>query len=77
MSTYLERKAERVAHFEKYVKGWKLVKCTACNGSGRYGLGKGRPCRLERRKAARALSPSSALTRAADITTPRTTGLFQ
>ncbi len=36
MSTFLERKAERIAHFEQYVRGWKLVKCTACNGSGYY-----------------------------------------
>lgn len=36
MSTFHERKAERIARFEKYVKGWKLVKCTACNGSGYY-----------------------------------------
>lgn len=34
--TFQERKAERKEHFEKYVKGWKLVPCTACNGSGRY-----------------------------------------
>ena len=31
-----ERKASRKAHYEKYVKGWKLVKCIACNGSGYY-----------------------------------------
>ena len=34
--TYQERKAARREHFEKNVKGWKLVKCTACNGSGYY-----------------------------------------
>jgi len=36
MSTFHERKAERKAHKEKNVLGWKLVKCVACNGSGRY-----------------------------------------
>lgn len=36
MSTFAERKAERVRYFEKYVRGWKLVTCTACSGSGYY-----------------------------------------
>lgn len=36
MSTWLERKQERREHYAKYVHGWKLVKCIACNGSGRY-----------------------------------------
>jgi len=34
--TFAERKADRKAYFEKWVKGWKLVTCTACNGSGHY-----------------------------------------
>ena len=29
-------KTERKEEYEKYVKGWKLVPCTACNGSGHY-----------------------------------------
>lgn len=36
MSTFLERKAERAAHYEKYVKGWRQVDCGACAGSGYY-----------------------------------------
>jgi hypothetical protein len=36
MNTFHERKAERRAYFEKYVKGWKLERCIACNGSGYY-----------------------------------------
>ncbi len=36
MSTFHERKAERIAHFEQNVRGWKLKTCTACNGSGYY-----------------------------------------
>ena len=33
---FKERKQQRKEHFEKYVKGWKLRPCTACNGSGYY-----------------------------------------
>jgi hypothetical protein len=40
--TFHERKAERVEHYEKYVKGWKLVKCGACSGSGYYDSSDGR-----------------------------------
>ena len=36
MSTFQERKAQRTAHFERFVKGRKQRKCTACNGSGYY-----------------------------------------
>ncbi len=36
MSTFQERKDERKAHYEKWIKGWKLIPCGACNGSGRY-----------------------------------------
>lgn len=31
-----QRKAERKEWYMKYVHGWKLVKCGACNGSGHY-----------------------------------------
>ena len=34
--TYQERKQERIDNFEKNIKGWKLRKCYACNGSGIY-----------------------------------------
>lgn len=34
--TYQERKQLRRENYEKYHKGWKQRKCTACNGSGRY-----------------------------------------
>jgi len=34
--TYLERKEERKKYYNKYVKGWKNIKCIACNGNGRY-----------------------------------------
>lgn len=44
MSTYQERKADRVAHYEKYVRGWTLQKCGACNGSGRYDHNGSPPC---------------------------------
>lgn len=40
MSTFHERKAERTAYLTKYVYGWKLVKCVACNGSGFYDYGR-------------------------------------
>jgi RecJ-like exonuclease len=33
---YHRDKAARKEHYEKYVKGWKQVPCTACNGSGYY-----------------------------------------
>ena len=36
MSTYHERKQARTEAFTKGVKGWKLIKCGACNGSGYY-----------------------------------------
>lgn len=34
--SFHKRKAERKAHFETHVKGWRLTTCGACNGSGRY-----------------------------------------
>ena len=33
---YQARKAERKAHYDKFVKGWKQIPCGACNGSGWY-----------------------------------------
>jgi len=33
---FIERKQARKEWYEKYVKGWKLRPCTACNGSGYY-----------------------------------------
>jgi DnaJ-class molecular chaperone len=36
MDTFRERKACRKAYYDKYVHGWKLRDCTACNGSGYY-----------------------------------------
>jgi hypothetical protein len=34
--TYRERKQYRKEHYDKYVHGWILQTCTACNGSGYY-----------------------------------------
>lgn len=36
MSTFHERKAARVAHYQRNVHGWKLRPCSACAGSGHY-----------------------------------------
>lgn len=36
MSEYRQRKQQRIEYYRKYVFGWKLRKCTACNGSGYY-----------------------------------------
>ncbi len=44
MSTFQERKAERIAHFEKYVRGRKQRPCVACNGSGYYDSKGSPPC---------------------------------
>lgn len=33
---YTRRKAQRTEHFNRFVKGWRLRTCGACNGSGRY-----------------------------------------
>ena len=35
-SGYQRRKEGRREHYRRFVEGWKLVKCTACNGSGYY-----------------------------------------
>lgn len=42
--TFHERKAERREYFERFVKGWKLVTCSACSGSGRYDNTGSPPC---------------------------------
>jgi DnaJ-class molecular chaperone len=34
--TFEERKESRKEWYLKYLYGWKLRKCTACNGSGYY-----------------------------------------
>lgn len=44
MRTFAERKAERTRHYERFVKGRKLVLCVACNGSGRYDHNGSPPC---------------------------------
>lgn len=31
-----ERKKLRTEYYNKYIKGWKLITCIACNGSGYY-----------------------------------------
>ena len=41
---YRERKAARREYYLKYVHGWRLVKCEACNGSGRYDHNGSPPC---------------------------------
>lgn len=44
MRTFHERKAERTEYYEKYIKGWKLHKCLACDGSGYYDHNGSPPC---------------------------------
>jgi len=34
--SWKSRKEERKVNYDKYVKGWKEVNCTACSGSGYY-----------------------------------------
>ncbi len=36
MQTFKERKALRADYYNRFVHGWKLRNCTACNGSGHY-----------------------------------------
>ncbi|EKN3715407.1 TPA: hypothetical protein ACPZMC_004083 [Yersinia enterocolitica] len=36
MFTFHERKKERTDYYRRFVHGWKLKKCSACNGSGYY-----------------------------------------
>jgi DnaJ-class molecular chaperone len=42
--SFHERKKERKEYYEKYIKGWKLRNCTACNGSGYYDSHNSPPC---------------------------------
>jgi uncharacterized protein YbbK (DUF523 family) len=42
--TFRARKADRSAYFWKFVYGWKLRKCSACNGSGYYDHNGSPPC---------------------------------
>ena len=39
-----ERKKERKKYYEKFVKGWKLRPCSACNGSGYYDVDNSPEC---------------------------------
>ena len=34
--TFASRKQERATYYFRFVHGWRLVKCVACNGSGYY-----------------------------------------
>ncbi|EKN6179356.1 hypothetical protein DVQ53_00195 [Yersinia enterocolitica] len=36
MFTFHERKKERTDYYQRFVHGWKLRACSACNGSGHY-----------------------------------------
>ena len=33
---YMQRKAARTEHYNRFVFGWRLRQCVACSGSGRY-----------------------------------------
>jgi DnaJ-class molecular chaperone len=44
MTSWAERKEQRRDYYRRYVLGWKLVTCTACNGSGRYDHNGSPPC---------------------------------
>lgn len=41
---FRQRKAARRKHYERFVRGWKLRPCAACNGSGRYDGNGSPPC---------------------------------
>lgn len=36
MCNFHERKVRRTEYYQRFVFGWKLRPCTACNGSGYY-----------------------------------------
>lgn len=36
MDDYQKRKKDRTEYYFKFIYGWKLEKCCACNGSGYY-----------------------------------------
>lgn len=40
---WLERKQERTEYYKRFVEGWRLRKCGACNGSGHYDGGRNNP----------------------------------
>lgn len=42
--SFSERKAQRIEHYQRFVHGWKLRSCVACNGSGRYDAKGSPPC---------------------------------
>ena len=42
--SFHDRKKERSDYYWKYVHGWKLTKCIACNGSGKYDVDGSPPC---------------------------------
>jgi len=42
--TWKERKAERKEYFDRFIYGWRLRACTACNGSGYYDNNGSPPC---------------------------------
>ena len=44
MGSFIERKEQRKDYYEKWVKGWKLRRYTACNGSGHYDHNGSPPC---------------------------------
>jgi DnaJ-class molecular chaperone len=44
LMTYQERKAARVEHYHRFVSGWKMRPCSACNGSGHYDHNGSPPC---------------------------------
>lgn len=44
MSTFHERKADRTDYYFRFVFGWRLRTCLACNGSGRYDHNGSPPC---------------------------------
>ena len=42
--SFHDRKKERKDYYEKYIKGWKLIRCGACSGSGYYDHNGSPPC---------------------------------
>lgn len=36
MNDYQDRKQARKEYYERFIQGWKLRKCSACDGSGHY-----------------------------------------
>lgn len=44
IADYQKRKQARKEHYLKYVYGWRLQTCVACNGSGYYDHNGSPPC---------------------------------